>query len=155
MSALPVSQIDATSLSTPAGMHIVTVALTHEPDQLHTFTFEVYYGPDDVAAMTMQLHTLSAALMNPGTLIDEGRSTVVADTEHGDVAFYLPMGAAYAVLHLAIEGVQEFVSTVQANISQKWSAALDAQVAAERAVVAFADEGIDALNTWLADQGEF
>jgi hypothetical protein len=153
VSALPISQLDTATISTPQGLHYVTVALTHGADRLHTFDIEVGYGPDDVAALTMQLHTLSTALTNPGALINAGRVTVMADFVHDDVALYIPMASDYAVLHLTMDVVIAFVSAAQADVSAKRSTALDVQMSTEHVIDTVAEEGFHALDAWLATQG--
>jgi len=145
-----VSQFDTTTITTPAGAHEVTIALTQGADRFHTFDIEVCYSPTDVAVLTMQINTLATALSNPGLLVDEGRMTALVDG--GVVALYLPMHAGYALLQLPMSAVEAFVATAQASMSTKWNVAISADIATERAVTALAEEGITALDAWLANQ---
>lgn|GEM_PF-2270004 len=141
MTALPISQIDSAAISTPAGLHNILVDLVHDADRHYTFDIKVCYSPGDITALTMQLHTLSTALARPGTLVDEGRISVMVSDKGDGARFYLPMGAGFAVLDLSASSIRALVDEARAK------------AASEQALDAFTEEGFYALDAWLADQG--
>ena len=152
MSVFPASQFDTTTIVTPMGVYDVTIALIQSADRLHTFDLEVCYAPDDVAVLTMQVHTVATALANPGQQIGEGRAIATFDITNDIVILNLPMGADRGLLRLPAHSVMEFVQSVCSEATARWRTALEADMATDQAVEAMANEGLQALADWLATQ---
>jgi len=152
VSVFPASQLDTTTIVTPMGAYDVTTLLSQGADRLHTFDLEVCYAPDDMTTLTMQVHTISSALANPGQQVTEGRAIATFALAADTVIRDLPMGAGRAILRLPAHSVMEFVRSVQEEVAVRWRTSLEADMATERAVAALANEGFDALASWLATQ---